>query len=251
MNSYCVLMTSCIDPSRGWVKVHRADPLTRFQDYLAGLKFWMELPDPRIKGVVYIDNSGWPLDELRSRAAASARRPCEFISIDANEYPPGTHYGYAELGMIDHALGASNLLQQTSHFIKATGRLQFPSVSKLLDRVPEGAKFAVDSRNSTALRKIPQVFVTSQLLVFSVNFYKTHLVGIREAMGGDQTHLEKILFEKLLPYRDKPHGMMRWPVIVSAVVNAAHWDKRYDSPRQKAIDAARAVCRVVFPNWWI
>lgn len=253
MNSYTVLMTACIDPTAGWVPLHRKNPATRLRDYCEGMRFWLELNDPRITGLVFIDNSAHPLNTLRELAASTNpwSRQVEFLSIDDNHYPPDVHYGYAELGMIDAALTSSRLLCATSHFIKATGRLTFPDVGRLLDRIPTSCVFAVDSRNTTLLTRHPQMFIATQLMVFAPDFYKEHLLGCKVELKKPLTHVEELVFRKLMPFKSRRGAILRWPVNVAPKGIAAHWDKNYSSPRQTLVNAVRAACRILLPNWWI
>jgi hypothetical protein len=253
MNTYTVLMTACIDPAAGWIKLHRNDPETRLGDYCKGLRFWLELDEPRIDRLVFVENSGYPLDALRNLAATTNpwQRQVEFLSLNDNRYPRDAHYGYAELSMIDEALVASTALRTATHFIKATGRLTFPTVGRLLKRLPPDCMFAVDCRNSTLLTRLPQLFVSTQLMVFSTAFYKKHLHGSKAELKQPLSHIEKLFYWKLLGFKGQPGAMLRWPVNVAPEGVAAHWDKDYSSPKHKIINAARQLSRVLFPNWWI
>ena len=179
MNDFVVLMTACIDPVAGKVQVHRNNPSTRLRDYCDGLRFWLEVKEPHITGVVFVENSGHSLDDLRKLAAETNpwRRKIDFVSLDDNDYPADGHYGYAELGMIDQALCTSKLMQDASHFIKASGRLTFPGIGRLLRRIPSDCLFAVDCRDNSFLTKLPQVFVSSQLMIFSTAFYREKMLG--------------------------------------------------------------------------
>lgn len=253
MNTYTVLMTSCVDPAAGWVKLHRSDPETRLRDYCEGLRFWLELEDPRIDGIVFVENSGYPLDDLRTLASATNpwQRQVEFLSLNDNRYPRDAHYGYAELGMIDEALVASTVLRASTHFIKASGRLTFPDIGRLLKRLPIDCIFAVDCRNNTFLTSLPQLFVSTQLMVFATGFYRENLQGSKSELKKPVTHIEELFYRKLMGFKDKPGAVLRWPVNVAPRGVAAHWDKNYSSPKHRVINAARGLSRVVFPNWWL
>lgn len=246
-------MTACIDPAKGRINVHRSDPEVRLQDYLEGLRFWLLLDDEQLRKIVFVDNSGYPLAALAEAAkhANPHGKDVEFITLNANTYPEATHYGYAELGMVDHAMAASKLLSSCTHFIKANGRLSFPGVSRLLSRLPEHCLFAVDSRNTVLFSKIPQVFVTTQLMIFSTSFYKAHLVDAKAELGQHESHIETLMYRKLTPFRHQADAVLRWPVNVAPKGMAAHWEKNYQSTRQRAVNLGRALCRIVFPNWWV
>jgi hypothetical protein len=253
MVRYCVIMTACIDPSKGRIKVHRSDPAVRLGDYLEGLRFWLELNDERVSDIVFVENSGHSLEALRNLAQSPNYRSktVEFISLPDNDYPADAHYGYAELRMVDQAFDVSELLQRSTHFIKATGRLSFPDISRLLHRLPSGFVCAVDSRSNALFCRVPQIFVSTQLMIFSIPFYRATLYGARNELGGAESHIENLFYRKLMPYKGTDGAILRWPVNVSPRGVAAHWEKNYGSRKQKAIDAARAILRIAIPNWWI
>jgi hypothetical protein len=253
VTEYAVVMTACIDPSKGRVKVQRADPDLRLRDYRDGLRFWLGLTDRRIDSVVFIDNSGYPLGLLMEDAQRINvnNKQLEFISLDSNTYPEGTHYGHAELGMLDHALLQSQLLRRHRKFIKATGRLAFPGISRLLDRLPPDLKVAVDGRSRALFWQPQNTYITTQLMVFATDFYRNNLLHANSELGVGESHIEKLMLHKLLPMRNEPGVILRWPVNVNIRGVAAHWQKNYDSPKQRVINSFRAVSRILAPNWWV
>lgn len=250
---YLVIITACIDPSSGPAKVVRNDPLVRLEDYKHSLASWLSMADRRLQKILFIENSGYPLDALNQLVSASNpfNKQVEFVSLCCNNYPPDLHYGYAELNMIDEAFVTSKLLKESRYFIKATGRLTFPQLPRLLNLLSEHYLFAVDCRKNSFLTRSAQVFVTTQLMLFSTLFYKQHLLNAKSELNKERTHIENLLYEKLIPFEGQQGAILRWPVNVDPVGYAAHWHKKYDSSKQKAINLARAICRVVFPNWWI
>ncbi|NJL09515.1 MAG: hypothetical protein HC908_02810 [Calothrix sp. SM1_7_51] len=84
-------MTACINPNNGNIsnQVSRSDPKVRLQDYENSLKFWLTLNDSRIKKLIFIDNSGYPLDSLIQTAESNNiwQRKYEFISLNCNDTP--------------------------------------------------------------------------------------------------------------------------------------------------------------------
>ena len=243
MSPYLVVLTACIDPAKDNVVV-RADPKVRLLDYQHGLSFWLNHPDPRLQRILFVDNSGYPLDALKSLPGADR---VEFISLNCNSYPPENSYGYAEMKMIDLALQQTG--QQSTHIIKATGRLTFPGISHLLDSIPLSAQFAVDARKwQTPWSRYKRPFIPTQLMVFQRGFYASHLQSSYEEMVGTDHWIESFLYEKLRLFRG---GLMRFPVSADPVGMPAHRQESYTSGRQKAINRLRAAARVLAPHWWI
>jgi hypothetical protein len=253
-NNYVVVMSACIDPSNGSIKVPRNDPSVRLQDYINGLNFWINIPDRRLDKIVFIENSGYPLDALQelARIFNPLNKQIEFISLCCNEYPEGVHYGYAELNMIDEAFGTSKLINECSYLIKATGRLTFPAISRLLDRLPADFMFAVDCRNNSMFTtSAAQIFTTTQLMIFSTSFYKDYLLNAKSQLSKEVGHIEKLFYYKLMKFQGKKGAILRWPVNVDPSGYSSGWYKNYDSLKQKTTNKARAICRILFPNWWV
>ena len=256
MSTYLILMTACIDPGNAPIKVARHDPVLRLADYRNALIFWLHLHDSRITKLVFVENSGYCLDELTALAQRENiyGRKIEFLSLNCNQYPSGIHYGYAELQMIDEALVRSSLLSTSEYFIKATGRLIFPNICRLVDRLPEQFLFSVDARRNSLLVKKNQEFITTQLMVFSTQFYSLILAGCKSEMGGIYKKIERLLYHKLISYEGQPGAILRWPVSIDPVGFAANFEgksKNYSSSRQFIINQLRSFCRIVLPKWWV
>ncbi len=248
-------MTACIDPSRGEYKLSRADPKVRLQDYTDALRFWLSIPDPRIRNILFIENSNYPLEELR--ALADRENPLgkltEFVSLDCNWYPPGGHYGYAELRMLDLGLRASRLRQRTTHMIKVSGRFKFPGVTQLLNRLPQEFDAAADARHwRTLLSRHEHPQVTTQLILFAHDFYEAHLQQCyRELERSDITHMEAVYYRKLQDLRPSHRILMRFPCNTPPVGFPAHRTRSYRHPSQLLANGIRSVARRVLPGWWI
>jgi hypothetical protein len=247
-----VLITACIDPSTGSASMTRADPKVRLDDYRKGLAFWLSLPDKRLTQIVFIENSGYPLDGINEVIANQNHlsKQCEVIQTDDNWFPPGIQYGYAELGMVDSALAKSKLLKDSVYFIKATGRLIFPRVCRLLDRLPDDLDFAVEARNFK-IGKNHRQFVTTQIALFATEWYRRELVGIRNRMKPDgPDSIEKLFYQHLLPHHQTARCLLRFPVNCDPRGMAAHGFKSYDSLPQTAVRFIRGLGRVVAPSVW-
>jgi hypothetical protein len=251
---WLVVLAACIDPSSGSAKVVRSEPAVRLRDYKAGLRFWLKLQDQRSQRLLFIENSGYSLDVLRDIAETDnpLGKTCEFLSLTSNEFPAGVHYGYGELSMLDDALDKSRLMSETQYMIKANGRLTFPAISRLLDHLPPEFDFAIDCRNNSLFEKYPRIFATTQLMIFALEFYRKHILGLKEELLDHRFDtIERLLYEHLMRFRGQPGAILRWPVNCAPRGQAAHWEKSYDAWRQRVISGGRGVARIVVPNWWV
>lgn len=247
-----IVLTASVRPV---APVVRSDPALRLNDYRAGLKFWLELPDKRIRRIIFLENTAYPLGELESEArrANPYNRGLEFVSLDCNVLPPGLHYGYPEFLLVDRGLAASKLYAETSAFFKATGRYTFPTFSRLLDRLPENWVFAGDSRRNRRFTPYPQEFTSCGLLGCERNFFEQHVRYLYQQMRPlpeyRKQFIEDLLFDAVIPLKDQPGVVLRWPVNCEASGVGANNDQ-FDTPKKKLLRVARAVGRRVAPDIW-
>jgi hypothetical protein len=246
-------MTATIDPGNAKKMVKRSDPYQRLDDYQMALKFWIELPEPRIRSIVFSENSGFDLTVLRKMVhQMRADRLVEFMQTCDNEIPCNMHYGFSEAKLIETSLKVSQQLQQAQKIIKATGRLMYPGISKLLDSVHDDFRVAVDCRGSVGLRGRRIPFVRTDLMLFDVEFYKTQLLDASSKMiEAGVSHIENFFYRELLKFHGHPGVILRWPIDLDPVGYAAHWEKRYDTLGRKAASKVRSVIRRILPNWWL
>ncbi len=250
-NQFLFLLTATITPAAG-VHVARADPALRRADYFKAFSYWLNSQDSRLGRILFVENSGADLAEFQAAASASTKE-IEFISIPPNPPPPEMHYGYSELEMIDQALHLSNLLPKTTHLIKATGRLIFPDLPKLLDRVPDNIRVMVDARARLPFRPSERGFISSQLFVAEHKFYNSTLRTSYKDLARSYHYpsfIEHLFFERLTPLKGQSGIFLRFPINCEPVGFAGHLTKRYDSPQRMLTIQARSILRVLAPNFW-
>jgi hypothetical protein len=251
-DDYLLVLTACIDPSSGTARLKLADPEIRLEQYRKALEHWLLATDPRLAKILFLENSGYPLDKLRELVDKGnpLRKQVEFIQVSNNNYPAHLDYGYPELGMLDEATNTSKLMAESKYFIKATGRLIFPKLSRLLNRLPADYLFAVDCHLPVYLISWSPG-VNSNLMIFSVEFYKTQLLDVKSKMNDVFRNMETLLYYKLMDYYKTPGAILRWPISVDPVGYDAQWGKSYNTPRRRVISAARSVGRAFLPGIWI
>ena len=255
-DAFLLVMTVCVDPSNGNYQLQRSDPHLRIKDYQAALRFWLQYPDRRIDKILFIENSGYPLDSFQKivHDENPLNKTVEFVALDCNWYPPGSHYGYAELRMLDLGLQASKLRETTTHMIKVTGRLTFPGLSGLLDRVGTNFDAVADARTwRTPFKRHAVPFVTTQILLFSHRFYQLHLQDAYREMENSKDWMESLFYRKLLPFADEESAKvrLRFPCNVDPHGQPAHRTLSYTHPKQLAVNAVRGIVRHVAPHWWL
>ena len=253
---YTVVMTACVRPAAAFAPtLIRTDPAVRLADYREALRFWLNLPDRRVERVIFLENTGAPLGDLDEivRRENPFGRECELCSFEANEIPPGLHYGYAEYRMLDVGLSRSRTWPKAGYLIKATGRYRFPAISHLLDRLPPDFAVAADARHNRRFLPKPQYIVTAPLWVAQNEFFEQHLRRAYLLMHPPPPHrgqfIEDALYDVLMPLRDQPGVLLRWPVNCDPAGVGANGDD-YDAPRRRFLRLLRATGRRWLPHWW-
>ena len=260
---YLVVLTATIVPATEYVS--RADPRVRLDDYKSGFRFWLHHPHPRLDKILFLENSGADLSELHAIFSRENRlgKTVEFISVGANRIPAGVHYGYGEMEMLDLGLQQSRLRRQTTHMIKATGRLTFPAIGRLLDRLPEEFKICVECRIPTScyrwginplkiLRSRREAYTSTQLMIFSHEFYNRELQRLYPTLAATEgRHYETVIYPPILRQEGMPGVFLRWPVDVEPVGIMGHSNKPYGTAKRRMVSRIRTLMRRVAPNFWI
>ncbi len=243
-------MTASIIPA-ATAKVQRADPDLRLSDYKQALRFWLHYNHPAAERILLIENSGADLSELHAIATHEnpLKKPVEILSVPGNQIPEGSNYGYAEMQMLDEGLALSRLRQSTTHMIKVTGRLTFPTLGKALDMATKPFHVMVDCRKLGFPRRGHDV--NTQVCFFSHDFYDRVLRNSRYEMNTtDIRLLEHLIFRKVIAFKDQPGIHLRFPCNVEPVGVSGFSGKPYNSPGKRAVQSLRAFLRVIAPNYW-
>lgn len=127
-----LLLTATIDP-RGMRMTLRADPAVRLNDYMSALLKWRAAVDGPI---VFCENSGADLSPLKQALGRDADR-VEWLSFEAPPYPERRGKGYGEALIIRHALERSQVLKESSHVVKMTGRLFLSNAARMWRELPD------------------------------------------------------------------------------------------------------------------
>ena len=251
---YLLVMTATVAPPSN-ARVKRSSPQVRLEDYKHALRFWLRYSHVAAERILFLENSGADLSELRAIAETENpyRREVEFLSLPIHEIPPGTNYGYTEMQALDEGLALSKLRQATTHMIKVTGRLTFPALGKALDRItgPTSAplELMIDCRRLGLFRRGYDARV--QLFICSHSFYDRVLRGSnREMNSTDIRLLEHLIYRKAIPFKGRPGYYLRFPCNIDPVGHFGFKDRRYDSPRSAFSRNIRALLRILAPNYW-
>lgn len=251
---FLLVMTATITPVAN-AEVKRSSPQVRLEDYKRALRFWLKYPHPAAERILFLENSGADLSELRAIAEREnpKHREVEFLSVPSHEIPAGSNYGYAEMQTLDEGLTRSTLRLATTHMIKVTGRLTFPALGKAIDSIAGvGAaplELMIDCHKLGLFRRGYDARV--QLFTCSHTFYDRVLRGSnREMNSSDVRLLEHLIYLKVIPFKGHPGHYLRFPCNVEPVGYFGFKNRRYDSPRTAFSRGLRATLRVIAPGYW-
>jgi hypothetical protein len=254
MPSYLLVMTATIVPAAN-AGVKRADPAMRLEDYKQALRYWLQYRHPAADRILFLENSGADLQSLReiARSENPRNKPVEILSVPGNEIPEHSNYGYTEMQLLDDGLALSQLRRETTHMIKATGRLTFPALDKALDMIASRAtaplELMVDCRKLGFPRRGFDASV--QLFVCSHSFYDSILRNAKALMNStDIRLLEHLIFRKVIPFKGQPGIYLRFPCNIDPVGFSGFKSRTYNSPKNAIAGSIRAVLRVLAPDYW-
>jgi hypothetical protein len=249
---YSLLITSCIQPNFTNLNPNfRADTSLRLKDYITAFRYWLSYKESKISHIIFVENSGYNLKELKEIAENENlyNRTIEFIQFEASTVPNGLHYGYSELEILDKAFDLSKTICDTDSFIKVTGRLYFPNLSKLLNRIKVNNDITIDFKDYKFF-KIKKQYALTTLIVINNNFFIRNLYGIKNIMvTGNISHFETCYFNFLQPLSVTNKNIVtRFPINVNPIGIGAHWSSNYNSLSKKIIYFIKGVLRVVYPS---
>jgi hypothetical protein len=247
---YLLVMTATIIPAAN-AGVRRADPTVRLEDYKQALRYWLAYEHPCADRILFLENSGADLEQLRviARNENPQQKAVEFLSISGNQIPAGLNYGYTEMQLLDAGLAQSELRRQSTHMVKVTGRLVFPTLGRALDLTPQPFALLVECRKLGFPRR--GFDANTQLWVCSHGFYDRVLRDSKREMNStDVRLLEHLIYRKVAPFKGQPGVYLRFPCNVEPVGYSGFKSRSYNTQGAALARGVRALLRVIAPHYW-
>lgn len=255
---FVLLLTATIAPKGNQgQQLTRLDPRLRLGDYETSLRFWLGLDAPWLAGIIFAENSGADLASLRAIATTENPRsvPVEFLAYDHPPPPEGLHYGYSEFILTRQTLADSALALRAPYFIKATGRYRFPTLGRLIARLPQNFRVAVDCKLAKPFHRDRHHLTHYALALFERRFFQEKLADLPEHMTPAPPwtraqFIETVLFDRLHPLRHEPGIILRWPCNCEAEGIGGNGDD-YGARSRRRKAAIRATARRLLPWLWL
>lgn len=140
--SRLLVLTASVD-IRNCPRVARIDVGERLSDYRSGLAAWLGRLD-RHWSVLFVENSGFPLDEVEQVAARSAV-PVHFWQYVESAGVTAQGKGAGEAAMLDRVVGSGHL-DGHDWVVKCTGRLSVVNAGRILPPAPKEPAFSAPLR---------------------------------------------------------------------------------------------------------
>lgn len=196
---FTLLLTASVDP-KGMAGLTQADPCERETTYADCLRFYIR-NHPRVRRIVFAENSSWPLSRFQQVAADNPHaKEIELLSFDCNNYPRERGKSYGELVLMKKVLEESRLTRTAKYVGKMTGRNLLLNLTELLRRVPRDFELFCDIRdhNFYQLLRMPDCghHCDSRFFVFTTSFFERHLLPIYETASFAEGYpIESILYD--------------------------------------------------------
>ncbi|MAL48888.1 MULTISPECIES: hypothetical protein [unclassified Methylophaga] len=128
-----LLLTATISPKTNQPSLIITDEKERLFQYSQALEYYIHAKaSGDIDAIVFVDNSGYDVSDLRQKYG---RDDVEIISFYGLDYPVEYHRGYGEMTLIVKAYEHSKLLQSVSkhgHVWKITGRYKIKNINSVI-----------------------------------------------------------------------------------------------------------------------
>ena len=174
---FALLMTATID-IQGMPKAYPTVPEQRQQDYINSLSYYIHF-HPRIRKIIFVENSGWPLNKLKTVTQENPhKKDIEFISLDCNHFPRKLGKGYGESLLIEKGVKQSHLIENVTHFAKITGRIYLKNITQILETITQSYDCLCDYKDQgwrlkrLGGEKTAHPHCDTRFLVFRKEFYR-------------------------------------------------------------------------------
>lgn len=229
------------------------DADVRLRQYGEALRSYLALPPPYPDAILYCENSGADITQLREIAETDNPRgkPVLFWQFSP-EAPPEFGKGYAELEMLDRAYEEHLVhLPESTVVWKVTGRLIVTNFVALMASRPPDCIFYIDMRKLPFLRKTGSWnnYADTRMMAYTRQGYEQTLHRFKD---GKTFASETVLFPHLLPIVTRnPRMQPRFRVqpIVRGVDGTLLKD--YGETAQIMKNTVRAATRKLAPGLWI
>lgn len=246
-----LLLTATIN-IKGMPNAYPTVPEQRQEDYYNSLKYYINF-HPRIKKILFVENSGWPLDRLQETTQENPHnKQIEFISLDANDFPRDFGKGYGETLLIEQGILKSALVKESSYIAKITGRIYLLNMTDILERVKSPFECLCDFKwpiwQQLQNKQNNPSYADTRFLVFSKCFYESYLQPMHKNHQQGCFYSEHQYYQAINLASQSANVCKRFPVEPKFSGIAGHFEgKDYNSRSEQLKYAIRVLTRQTMP----
>lgn len=243
------LLTSTIAPDANVHLLARTNVAQRLEDYKAAFSFYCNQLNARVFDcLVYVDNSGFDLSEIKAIARdKKVFERVEFISYKSNISPNNNRF-FLEINLINFFIRQSQTLRihPDAMVWKITGRYLIENIRDIVKRCnARSADLYLNMRNH------PYKVVDFYLVGFNLAAYEevfSKNLGMYEGLQDGELTLRRYLDSNLL---SSLHIQKRLPVTPRLIGVRGFDGGRYGGVKDTIKFYIRLVSNKVFPFFWI
>ncbi|ACK67505.1 conserved hypothetical protein [Rippkaea orientalis PCC 8801] len=251
---FALILTASID-IKGMPKAYPTVAEQRQEDYYNSVKYYVN-NQPRIQKIIFIENSGWPLDRVQEAIKDNPHnKKVEFISLNCNDFPRQLGKGYGECLLIEKGLEQSNLIQTVTHFAKITGRIYLKNMTQILERTEEYYDCLCDYKDQGwRIRKLwGEKYVgphcDTRFLVFSRDFYQNYIKPLHQQHQKGCFYIETQFYDQIKSLEGEQKIINRFAIEPDFQGIAGHFGgKNYSSRKERTKFMIRAWTRKLIPT---
>lgn len=265
MNYLPLLMTASVDP-RG-MKFAMFSPEERETMYLSALQFYKStLADIDCK-IIFVDNSGWGLNNIKAQLQPYDSNKIEFISLDPNLFDVSRGKGYNEFLLMQMAIEQSQTIKEKGAFLKVTGRYPIFNIRHFLDEgstiiLKDGRDVYADLKKHNLYKNLGLNWTgstaESRLFGLRTSFFRDYLMIVAHKLDYNNGYmLESMLYDNISCHIGNPQLVCRFTRephyggLSGSLINSVSFSANYDSFFWNLKRHVKNFSRRFFPDFWI
>ncbi|WP_413172912.1 hypothetical protein [Anabaena azotica] len=254
---FALVLTASID-IKGMPKAYPTLAEQRQEDYYNSVKYYVK-NQPRIKKIIFIENSGWPLDRVKEAAIDNVHnKKIEFISLNCNDFPRELGKGYGESLLIEKGLEQSSLINTVTYFAKITGRIYLKNMTQILASVKEDYDCLCDYKDQGwRIKRLlgnneVNPYCDTRFLVFNQDFYHHNIKPLHQQHKEGCFYIETQFYRAIKSLEGKQKIISRFAIEPDFQGIAGHFGgKNYSSRKERAKYIIRSWTRKFIPMLYL
>lgn len=248
---FALILTATVLPAPGLTGLARSSATTREADYLSAFDYYLH-NHPRIRNLVFVENSGWPLDKFQRAASLNPhRKRVEIVSLSINDFPPALGKSYGELSLLKQGVAVSEVLSKTKYIAKVTGRLILRNITDIVEKLPVELDLACDLRDHPFYEILGLHahgrYSDTRFLIFDRDYFLSHIDEGLKWVDDSRERLVEYWVYDLAKAEENSRVVRRFPVEPRFSGVSGALNRPYGSGVDRGKTLFRALVRRIIP----